>query len=496
MSPARRRTSSSPTSRGEVLFCTVAASAPGCAPSFPKMPPRKRARFSRPKDHSRAMAAARQENDISLLRDEVAALRERLTSPFLCAGAHMMQQGQQERHKLIDYLWAADYSDCSSEVLLVNNDLKELLAKKTENQYYTDTELGMERKEKRLNFAAGLLVRNQNVHRLPLQQAILAVTAKAKHVNNDFWDVLTSLRVLPSIKWTNDLVRDALARNPGPPYEVVDWVSAVVFDNNTTWQNYSARHNADTQGQQLNMTNWATLHLPRRLLAHLNMHPLRYDRRRLIFKDGFDKYTVINLCHPHHPDIKSNQSRRWRDSLTSIAAGTYFKRPDYQPFHAQHLTYRPPIWDRLQSKHDDVEEEVRIFQRQAAHRNSLVMFVGGDGLAVMRLNDMLARDYRQFMLNPLDANGSQLPSVIPVQGVSPPSPHQPCLAHARLNPPPHPAPFQVSTPMGPVTSSTWDGGRTARPCSSTSSRVSAMRSARMSSPWRITTITTMGWPFS
>lgn len=139
---------------------------------------------------------------------------------------------------------------------------------------------------------------------------------------------------------------------------------------------------------------------------------------KFIFKQGFDKYSIIPLCSPLHPEIINNQTRRWVDAFEAIEQGTYFKRPNYDPRYAQHLTYRPPIWNRLQAKNEDVEEEVRIFRAHPAHKYSKILFCGGDGLSIMRLNWLLARDYRNYLMNPIDANGNPLPSLIPIQGES------------------------------------------------------------------------------
>eukprot|EP00965_Chrysotila_dentata_P176114 5815402-Pleurochrysis_carterae.AAC.1 len=72
------------------------------------------------------------------------------------------------------------------------------------------------------------------------------------------------MRILPSLNWTEAFIVDALALQKDyiPNYKVVDWVSAAVFDNYTEQVNYAAAHNADTQGERLDMTNWATLYLP------------------------------------------------------------------------------------------------------------------------------------------------------------------------------------------------------------------------------------------
>ena len=358
---------------------------------------------------------------IEALRQQLAKLRAAF-SPAVPKGGFDMRLGAQERNRLIDYLWAGDYKDSVAEILIDNPELSELLMARTANTDYSPADKVRFHygRQQRVGFMSGVMTRCRNVHIVPKSQAILALTAKHKQVNEDFWEALTAVRALPSVKWTGDLVTDALERNPGSPYDTVEWVTAAVFDNNTTQCNYSARHNADTQGERLDMTNWASMSLPRTLMPHVDLSAIRNkDRMRLIFKPGFDKYTVVDLCHPLHPDIQSNRTRRWQFALLDIANGTYFKRPLYQPPHAQHLTYRPPIWDRLQSKNEDVEEEARIMREHPAHRHSILMFVGGDGLAIMRLNWMLARDYRQYLWQPRDEHGEPLPSIIPVQGEHP-----------------------------------------------------------------------------
>eukprot|EP00965_Chrysotila_dentata_P097449 3220438-Pleurochrysis_carterae.AAC.1 len=89
------------------------------------------------------------------------------------------------------------------------------------------------RRSTRQNFLAGMVARNQSEHFFPKHQVLLAIDAKHKQINNDFWDLLTSVRVLPSRHWVTNLIAEALERNPGCPYRKLDWVSASVFDNYT-----------------------------------------------------------------------------------------------------------------------------------------------------------------------------------------------------------------------------------------------------------------------
>ena len=130
-----------------------------------------------------------------------------------------------------------------------------------------------------------------------------------------------------------------------------------------------------------------------------------------MFKPGFDKYIILDLCHPSHPDIRSNQARRWKDSLARISAGTYFNRPAYDPPHAHHLHYHDPMRNVLQSSNAHVEYEVDVMRDDPRHKHSSYIFLGGDGLSIMRINWTLARNPAKYL--------RQKPAVIPVQGEHP-----------------------------------------------------------------------------
>eukprot|EP00965_Chrysotila_dentata_P216935 6189666-Pleurochrysis_carterae.AAC.2 len=94
----------------------------------------------------------------------------------------------------------------------------------------------------------------------------LTIQSKHKQVNQALWAQLCQVRVLPSLKWMEDFVADALKLEKDyiPKYDAVDWISAAVFDNYTKQLNYSAAHNPNTQCERLDTTNWATLYLSAR----------------------------------------------------------------------------------------------------------------------------------------------------------------------------------------------------------------------------------------
>jgi hypothetical protein len=141
--------------------------------------------FRRPtRDQHGALSA---NTTITFLREQLA----KMTSAFTPMGGYALTRGEDERRDLIDYLWKGDYTDSSSEMLRANPELATMLVAKTSNSSYSpvDNVAFHYKREKRLDFLAGLLTRNRNVHICPKQQAILAVTAKQKHINNDFWEV-------------------------------------------------------------------------------------------------------------------------------------------------------------------------------------------------------------------------------------------------------------------------------------------------------------------
>jgi len=195
---------------------------------------------------------------------------------------------------------------------------------------------------------------------------------------------------------------------PIPLYDSVQQVTAAFFDNYSTQQNYSARHNADTQGERLDMTNWATGAIYRSpTLASIDFSQVS------LFRPNFDKYSVVPLCHPHHPDLTTYRSARWVRSFAEIKAGTFFTRPTYQPPVAQHLEYRCPIWGKLQSSNAHVRDELDVIRGHPAHIHSRYMLIGGDGLAITRINHEIARNFQKYLFS------DDFPAVIPIQGEHP-----------------------------------------------------------------------------
>ena len=160
------------------------------------------------------------------------------------------------------------------------------------------------------------------------------------------------------------------------------------------------------------MTNWMTIYLPRSLSPIVDFNQL-WDEEESLFTKGFDKYSIVPLLHPQHPDIADNKARRWRMGMAALSEGTFFNRPNYQPDTPYTVKYRDPIFDVRQSSEAHVKSELDIMRSHPYHAKSKIFFVGGDGLAIMRINTILARQgaAAEYLM--------KAPAVVPVQGEHP-----------------------------------------------------------------------------
>ena len=87
--------------------------------------------------------------------------------------------------------------------------------------------------------------------------------------------------------------------------------------------------------------------------------------------------------------------------------GSLLDRPQVPPLWSPHKVYHEPMFDRLQSSYADVEYELNVMRN--AYLSESILFVAGDGLALMRLNHLLAEKPELYF--------DQTPFIVPVQGV-------------------------------------------------------------------------------
>ena len=128
--------------------------------------------------------------------------------------------------------------------------------------------------------------------------------------------------------------------------------------------------------------------------------------QRGIFRSGVSLSRFCRLFYRDNAQIVYNKNRRWQVMLRATRNGTLLDRPATPPLWHPHKEYHPPMFGKLQSSYADVEAEMNTMRSKFG--GDWIMFIAGDGLALMRMNHVLAAKSDQYF----DMN----PAVIPVQG--------------------------------------------------------------------------------
>ena len=108
-------------------------------------------------------------------------------------------------------------------------------------------------------------------------------------------------------------------------------------------------------------------------------------------------------------EIRRRKSERFVSYILKAASGTLFTRPGTPATYVAYLRYHKPMWGLLQGKYDDVEAEINELRR--LHLEHFILFVGGDGASITRLNHLINK-YPDLYLD-------QTPFIIPMQGEAP-----------------------------------------------------------------------------
>ena len=178
------------------------------------------------------------------------------------------------------------------------------------------------------------------------------------------------------------------------------------------------------------MTNWFAVHLPQflaptldgpqacalhcsnlpTLQAHADISLLvHHSVLHGIFRGGLSLNGFCRLFYLDNPELVANKKSRWFKFLKAARDGRLLERPTNAPLWQPHKLYQPQMPDRLQSGYEDVEHELREMTAFACANKVSVLFVAGDGLALMRLNHLLKNKPDQFI--------DMAPVIIPIQGI-------------------------------------------------------------------------------
>ena len=107
-----------------------------------------------------------------------------------------------------------------------------------------------------------------------------------------------------------------------------------------------------------------------------------------IFRTNLSLRGFARSFYLDNVEIKTNRESRWRRFLRAARNGVLLERPRVAPLWRPYKVYHEPMFGRLQSSYADVEHELNVMRNE--YVNESVLFVAGDGLALMRMNHLLA----------------------------------------------------------------------------------------------------------
>ena len=356
--------------------------------------------------------------ELALERAKNKALTEHISAG--CGLPAFNQQGctydmddPEAKQQLAADLWAPDYAPFMSKLRDENTVLAAILGEVVANTY-RPTEERLEhaafRRGSQMEGILASLSRDQSQKRVPFSTGALSVCSKTSEVPVGFTGPLAMLHrgTVCSPFWLKGLLDLAPTMRPVSTVSYIPGVEAAFFDNFTMRMMYGAYDTAtDGAGIRQDMTNWGSLRgIPHHLSPTLNAAAL--FRAPTVFRT-LSKAHFCNLFRLNHPEIITNKADRWVFFLRASQSGTLFSRPSYvSSWHADFVYYEP-IWGCLQSKTEDVRIEINRIRRMFPHAKFI--FVGGDGLSIMRINHLLNNEPETYLYSS--------PMCIPVQGEHP-----------------------------------------------------------------------------
>ena len=365
--------------------------------------------------------------ELRLANQSFESEREALFSPFSSKATYdMMQTG--EKARLARDIWTADFSESLHELRRENPELVAVLAAQVANTT-PDSETSLATKERLVDGMLVDICRAQNMHKMPLLTVGTSLLCEANKTSREYHDAISFYHrgAAASEKWVADFLPLANEARPAPAEPSIDGIAAVCFDNLTMKIDYSAYSSEGETGRMLDMTNWFSTRLPRHLAPNLNAeaicalasktlpksspsHRPPFVSRLAVKAGPFRKDLSLRqfglLFYSDHADLVSNKKARWGRFLRAARDGRLLERPSTLPLWSPHKIYHPPIPDVLQSSYAHVELELRTMCDEFL--SQMIIFVAGDGLALMRLNHLLR--------NKPDVYIDQTPFVIPIQG--------------------------------------------------------------------------------
>ena len=352
--------------------------------------------------------AGRSQSDVIDTQQDAACWRAACVPVHSGNGVVYDMDSEIDQERLAKDIWTLPFEKSLFDLRAANHELVTVLTCAIQNRSDVTESLI----ENKLRLIDGLLLnicRAQSQKKMPLLTVGLSIMGDANHLTRELHDLLTLhfKGALASEKWTKDLMKIARNHRPPPSDPVLEGVVVATFDNLSMQVDYSSYVREGEGGHRLDMTNWFSTTIPRWLAGrHFDAAQIF---KRGIFRTDLSLGAFCRLFYLDDPEILSNRRRRWHCFLRAAANGRLLERPHVPPRWQPYKIYQPPMFGRLQSSYEDVEYE--LTEITTVCKSSKLLFVAGDGLALMRINSLLKYKTDKYI--------DQTPCVIPIQGEHP-----------------------------------------------------------------------------
>ena len=168
-------------------------------------------------------------------------------------------RNEEERERLIARLWTGEYDSATTSLAQWNPDLVDLFEAQELDGVAIPRTAG--KSPTRWTGTLASLIRGRSKFQCPLSTALSSVVMELRGVPHLAWNTIRAFNSGAALAWktTSELVDDAVAACPGPPYPTARGLSAAAFDNFEIATGTYAMQGDARAYEFAKMTNWVTL---------------------------------------------------------------------------------------------------------------------------------------------------------------------------------------------------------------------------------------------
>ena len=178
----------------------------------------------------------------------------------------------EEKTELARRCWERNPIISVTSLCTANPELASILKALITNTYRpVDAEVYELRQYTRVEGVLSNLMRMQSQKQFTLLTARISLAAYRAQLPRMLWHIIHAFApgILASFDWTHRFVEFAVPFRPACKYEELALVGGTMFDNYSRKVLYKSQATNDSAGYQLNMTNWASMTIPK-LVAPAN----------------------------------------------------------------------------------------------------------------------------------------------------------------------------------------------------------------------------------